>query len=152
MTTKEKAVLIRWMIRSDMDEVAAIENDVFEFPWCYDDFVRCLRERNCIGMVAERDKTIVGFMVYELFTKKLRILNFAVRRDHWRLGVGRAMIAKLRGKLPPRGRRTKICLEIRDRNLPAQQFFRAMGFKATGIMRNFYIDTDEDAYAFEFRA
>ena len=57
---------IRWMIRRDYAEVLAIEARGFEFPWCEDDFIRCLRQRNCIGMVAERDDRVAGFMVYEL--------------------------------------------------------------------------------------
>ena len=40
---------IRWMIRRDMPEVLAIEAASFEFPWLEDDFIRCLRQRNCIG-------------------------------------------------------------------------------------------------------
>ena len=44
---------IRWMIRRDMPDVLGIESNCFEFSWTEDDFIRCLRQRNCIGMVAE---------------------------------------------------------------------------------------------------
>ena len=47
---------IRWMIRRDMPEVLAVEGESFEFPWCEEDFLRCLRQRNCIGMVAEQHR------------------------------------------------------------------------------------------------
>ena len=50
---------MRWMIRRDMPDVLKIENANFEFAWSEDDFIRCLRQRNCIGMVAERDDEIV---------------------------------------------------------------------------------------------
>ena len=46
-------VHIRWMIRRDMAEVLEIERAAFEFPWFEEEFIRCLRQRNCIGMVAE---------------------------------------------------------------------------------------------------
>ena len=56
-TEKEQVrVHIRWMIRRDMPEVLDIENQAFEFPWTEEDFIRCLRQRNCIGMVAELDQ------------------------------------------------------------------------------------------------
>ena len=58
-------VHIRWMIRRDMPSVLGIEQSCFEFAWNEDDFIRCLRQRNCIGMVAEIDDEIVGFMIYE---------------------------------------------------------------------------------------
>ena len=40
---------IRWLIRRDMPEVMEIENRSFEFPWVEDEFLACLRQRNCIG-------------------------------------------------------------------------------------------------------
>src|SRR5690348_2779098 len=46
------AVHIRWMIRRDMPEVMRTERASFEYSWTEDDFLRCLRQRNCIGMVA----------------------------------------------------------------------------------------------------
>ena len=36
-------------------------------------------------------------------------------------------------------------------NLDAQLFLRACGFKAVGINREFYPDTGEDAFVFEYR-
>ena len=54
---------VRWMIRRDMHEVIAIEREAFEFPWSEEDFTRCLRQRNCIGMVAELADSVVAFMI-----------------------------------------------------------------------------------------
>ena len=146
---QELRVHIRWMIRRDMQEVLQIENQGFEFPWSEEDFIRCLRQRNCIGMVAEHEQQVVGFMIYELHKNRLHILNFAVAPQHRRLGVGSQMVAKLISKLSPQ-RRTKILLEVRETNLPAQLFFRTSGFRATTVMRDFYEDTTEDAYVMSY--
>ena len=120
---QEVYVHIRWMIRRDMPEVLAIENRSFEFPWSDEDFIRCLRQRNCIGMVAEYDERVVGFMIYELHKNRLHVLNFAVRPEFRRRGVGTSMMRKLIGKLSDQ-RRNRILLEIRETNLDAQLFFR----------------------------
>jgi ribosomal-protein-alanine N-acetyltransferase len=133
------------MIRRDMLEVLAIEQEAFEFPWSEDDFARCLRQRNCIGMVAEMSDSIVAFSVYELHRTRLHVLNFAVLRSHRRLGVGAQMMAKLTAKLAP-DRRNRIVLEVRETNLAAQLFFRSLGFRAVSVLRDFYQDTAEDAY------
>src|SRR4029078_10231989 len=53
-------VHIRWMIRRDMAEVVDVERASFEFPWFEEEFIRCLRQRNCIGMVAEHAERVVG--------------------------------------------------------------------------------------------
>jgi len=143
-------VHIRWMIRRDMPEVLAIETRNFEFPWSEEDFINCLRQRNCIGMVAEHDERVVGFMIYELNKTRIHVLNFAVADWFQRRGVGSQMIAKLISKLSAQ-RRSRITLEVRETNLPAQLFFRAMGFRAVSVLRQYYADTPEDAYLMQYR-
>jgi ribosomal-protein-alanine N-acetyltransferase len=142
-------VHIRWMIRRDMPEVLGIEGQSFEFPWSEEDFVRCLRQRNCIGMVAEQGERVVAFMIYELHKTRLHILNFAVAPDVRRQGVGQQMADKLVSKLSSQ-RRTRISLEVRETNLEAQLFFRENGFRATSVLRDFYDDSTEDAYLMQF--
>jgi len=147
---QEVRVHMRWMIRRDMPEMLAIEQESFEFPWTEEDFIRCLRQRNCIGMVAEHDDRVVGFMIYELNKNRIQVLNFATAVAARRRGVGTQMVAKLIGQLSVQ-RRTRITLEVRETNLPAQLFFRAAGFRAVSVLRNYYEDTPEDAYLMQYR-
>ena len=147
---KELKVHIRWMIRRDMPEVLDIEQASFEFPWLEEDFIRCLRQRNCIGMVAEYDERVVGFMIYELHKKNLRVLNFAVVPDLFRRGIGSQMVDKLVDKLSKQ-RRSQIILEVRETNFAAQMFFKAKGFKAESVLRDYYDDFSEDAYLMVYR-
>ena len=142
-------VHIRWMIRRDMPEVLAIEHASFDFPWCEEEFLRVLRQRNCIGMVAEHGERVVGFMIYELHKAKLQVLNFAVAAEFRRQGVGHQMVAKLVGKLSSH-RRTRIALHVRESGLGAQLFFRVQGFRATEVIREYYEDTNEDAYLMHY--
>jgi ribosomal-protein-alanine N-acetyltransferase len=146
---QEVCVHIRWMIRRDMPEVLDAESQSFEFPWSEEDFIRCLRQRNCIGMVAEHDEQVVGFMIYELHKTRLHVLNFAVSSEFRRRGVGAAMIGKLISKLSHQ-RRNRILLEVRETNLAAQLFFRHAGFRAVSVLRDFYDDTTEDAYLMQY--
>lgn len=146
----EVRVHIRWMIRRDMLDVIRIEGECFEFPWSDEDFVRCLRQRNCIGMVAEHDDRVAGFMIYELHKTRIRVLNFAVAPEYQRRGVGSQMVAKLIAKLSAQ-QRSRVILEVRETNLGAQIFFRENGFRAVTILRNYYDDTPEDAYLMQFR-
>jgi len=140
---------VRWMIRRDMREVLDIEQAAFEFSWSEEDFTRCLRQRNCIGMVAESGDAVVAFMIYELHRNRLHVLNFAVARPHRRLGIGTRMMEKLIGKLTPE-HRTRIVLEVRETNLPAQLFFRSLQFRAISVLKDFYQDTTEDAYLMHY--
>lgn len=149
---------VRWMIRRDMPQVIDIERRSFEYPWNEDDYVHCLRHRNCIGMVAEADGAlVVGVFIYVLTATQIRVLNFAVHPEWRRIGVGLRMADKLKGKLQA-GRRTRIVLEVRESNIPAQLFFASQGFRAVNVIRNFYHDCplesdriDEDAYVMQYR-
>lgn len=148
---------IRWMIRRDMPEVVAIEEDSFEFPWTEADFLLCLRQRNCIGMVVEDVRAssgtiegsgpLVGFMVYELYRATIHVLAFAVHPAYRRRGVGSAMAAKLKEKI----RYNRVQCELRETNLVGQLFFQAQGFRAVSVLRDFYEDTSEDAYLMRYR-
>ena len=150
-TPKEQVkVHIRWMIRRDMPEVLAAELASFEYAWTEDDFLRCLRQRNCIGMVAEADDRVVGFMIYELHKSRLHILNFAVQPAARRTGIGAQMVAKLVNKLSTH-RRQRITLAVRERNTQAQVFFRGHDFRATKVLRHYYEDSGEDAFHMQYR-
>lgn len=143
------SVQVRWMIRRDLKQVLAIENESFEFAWTEDDFLNILRQRNAIGMVAEIDNRIVGMMIYELHKSHLHLLSFAVACEYRRLGVGSQMIDRLVLKLSQQ-RRQEIVLEVRETNLPAQLFYRSQGFRAIGVHREHYRDSSEDAYVMRF--
>lgn len=141
---------VRWLIRVDMPQILDIESESFETCWSENEFIRCLRQRNCIGIVAEKNDCVLGYLIYELHKDRLHVLNFAVAKAARRRGVGTAMIKTLIGKLTPTCR-NRIMLEVRESNLSAQCFFRAIGFKAVLVLRDFYDDTDEDAYVMQYR-
>lgn len=141
---------IRTMRRRDLPEVLAIEEKSFEFPWLEKDFLFCLQRPACVNMVCEHDGRVVGFVVYELAKTRIDLVSMAVTADCRRRGVGSQMIAMLKGKLSQQ-RRTSIDLEVRETNLPAQLFFRSIGFRATTILRDHYDDTPEDAFLMCYR-
>lgn len=149
-TSAATTVHIRWLIRRDMVELLAIEQRSFDVAWSEEDFLRVLRQCNCIGMVAEQGENVLGFMVYELHKLKLHILNFAVHPDWRHRGVGTQMIQKLISKLSSH-HRTRITLEVRETNLAAQLFFQKQEFGARRVLRQYYADTGEDAFMFEYR-
>jgi ribosomal-protein-alanine N-acetyltransferase len=144
------SIRIRAMIRRDMPEVLKIENESFEFKWTEEDFLACMRQRNCNHMVAEHNNHVVGFMIYELHKTCLHVLNFAVASTFRRLQVGAQMIEGLVNKLSQQ-RRQEIVLEVRETNLAAQLFYHNQGFRAEGILRKHYADSNEDAYVMRYR-
>lgn len=151
-TIKPLVVHQRWMIRRDMAEVLAIEEATAEFPWSEEDFIRCLRQRNCIGRVAEHGERVIAFNIYELHKNRLHLMNVAVHPSMQRRRVGTAVMDNLKGKLS-RDRRNRIVLEVRESNLGGCMFLKANGFRAISIMRGYYDEqlAPEDALLFQYR-
>lgn len=147
MTLPETNYHVRWMIRRDMADVLQIARENHEVLREEEDFLKCLRSRNCIGMVAEVGEKIVGYMVYELHSKKLEILSLAEFAGTGARGV---LYKKLMSKLSSH-RRTRICWDVLESNLKIQKELRDFGFKAVRVLRNYSQNTEEDAFRFVFR-
>jgi len=147
---KEIQVHVRWMVRRDFTQVLAIEQTCFEFPWTEEEFLQCLHQPNCLGMVAEHEGQVVGFVIYETPKNRIFITNIATAPEFQRHGIARQMIQKLVTKMIFQ-QRHKIAIEIRETNLPALLCFRALGFRVAMVRRNFYEEQSEDAYVLQYR-
>lgn len=146
MSLKEpRRVHIRWMIPADPPALALIDEDAFANSWKAADIKAALRPRSVWGMVGEIGDTPVSYMLYGLNPNHFQIIRMAVDVKYRRQGIGYQMIQKLIGKLAP-NRKVAIAINVRERNLTAQKFFRTCRFKATGVQREFFKDTGEDAY------
>lgn len=143
-----ETVSVRFLIPRDMPDVLEIERASFDRPWNEDDFRCGMRQRNCIGLVAERHGEIVGFMIYELQKAKLVLLNLAVAPNARLQWVGHRLVRRLQDKVSQQ-RRKAIEVTVSDDNLDAHLFLRSQGFKAVAIERGYYED-GEDAYVFRF--
>ena len=144
---------IRWMIRRDMPEVLLIECSSFDLPWEETDFIKTLRQCNCIGIVIERGTDVVGYVLYELNKTSLTILNFAVHPNHRLQGAGTALINKLKSKLTEQ-RRNQLKLIISEKNLGGQLFFKTQSLYADKVIRNHWREGKEcdwmDAYEMSY--
>jgi ribosomal-protein-alanine N-acetyltransferase len=136
------------MVKKDLPDVVKVEQSAFGEPWGDDEFKYYLKKRNCIGKVATYNEKIVGFVVYEVNEDSITILNMAVDYTKQRRKIGTEIIKHVQQKIG--GKREKITVVIRETNLDAQLFFKAMGFKALSVIRDFYADITEDAYLMEY--
>lgn len=139
---------IRWMVRRDIKGMTAVESDCFTHPWKDDDFVQCFNRRNCVGLVAEYKGEIVGFMIYELSRRRIELLHLAVHSKERRCQIGTKLVRRLISKLSEEGR-SRIMFPVNERNLPAQLFFRHLGFKAISVLRH-HCETGDDAYVMQY--
>jgi [ribosomal protein S18]-alanine N-acetyltransferase len=151
-----RASPIRWAIQRDLADMLEIERLCFADPWTEQEFKDFLRQRNAIGMVYDSELSLYtnrtdihGFIVYELHKTKLVIKDLAVHPFAQRRGVGREIIAKMKGKLNEAGR-NRIVADVSEKNLDGQLFFKSCGFEAVGVVPQFFRD-DQDSFRFVYR-
>lgn len=149
-TDERKRIHIRWLKRKDVEEVVLIERDCFGQRRTPDEFVRDLRRRNRVGLVAEYGGRVVGYMVYELTRTQIRLLKLGISDDARSRHIGGELVGKLIQKLHFEGRTCVVC-EVNERNLTAQLFFRSCGFRAVSILRPQNADTLDDTYVMRYR-
>lgn len=136
-----------WLLRMHLSEVLRIERQSFRVPWTRDDFMRMLRGRNVIGLVAEIPATevaghvvrfdppaVAGYCVYASANDGIVLTNMAVDPQFRHHGIGRRFLERLECKL--KGPRRQIIAEVDERNLQAQRFFRACGWRCVAIARH----------------
>lgn len=128
-----------------MSSILDIEAKSFEYPWNFSTLEECIVCRKNVAMVATVENKVVGYIVYELHTASVHLLNLAVAEKNRRQGIATTLVETLRKKLHP-DRRSKIVLGVRESNLEAQLFFRSLGFRAVQIVRDYYDDTTDDCY------
>lgn len=135
---------IRWMIRRDMVEILHLEQ-VQRSPWSEDQLLSCFRQLNCIGMVAEVNDVVVGYMIYELFPKKLEVLK-VVGGDRTVLDK---MLSKLASKLSSH-RRNRVAVNVDENALYMHLTLKRNGYDAVRVIKNGEAD-GADSYRFVYR-
>lgn len=142
----------RWMLTKDLDFVTLIETKGNEYYTSRDDMMKLLRKRSVVAMVAiegenEDNGEIVGFVIYELMNRRIQLHNLVVSQKHRKKGIGSILIDKLKEKL---SKRNKISAEVRETNLQVQMFLKSKDFNAVEMLRNYFLDTGEDAFVMSY--
>lgn len=138
---------IRWMRRADLDAVLSLARRSSAGMSDPKALMGMLKMRNRVWLVAECRKKVVGFMIYEQTKSKVVIHHLVTESQQRRKNIGRIMVERLQRKLHLNNRRwIQTC--VHERNLTAQLFFRALGFRAVYVMSG-YFDGD-DAYLMRY--
>lgn len=95
----------------------------------------------------EGDQALIGYAGGMIVDGYLQILKVAVREDEQHKGIARALLSFVAYDARDLGAQN-VLLEVRASNTQAQVFYRALGFKKTGIRPQYYSDK-EDALIME---
>lgn len=133
------------MLESDLDEILAIERRVYPTPWSREAFLHDLLE-NPYGwnLVVRASHQVIAYACLWIVDDRLMINNIAVAPERQGAGEGRRFLDSILREAASRGCR-EATLEVRPSNLRARRLYDRAGFVATGVRRDYYQDTHEDA-------
>lgn len=137
------------MNERDLDEVAALEAGVQDFPWSRGNFADSLAAGHSVW-VARVGGDLVGFTVVMQVIDEAHLLNVAVARRHHGRGYG-ARLLRQAMDLAGRHGATRFLLEVRPSNARALALYTHFGFRQIGRRRGYYPAENgrEDALVFE---
>lgn len=99
-------------------------------------------------LVLEENACIQGFIVGRALDKEWEIENIVVCESLRRCGFGTRLLQEFLALARDRGVE-KICLEVRESNLPARQLYEKLAFSKCGRRQSYYREPREDAIVYQ---
>ncbi len=126
----------RPMRKSDIKDIAAIEESAYVFPWEPSTFKDCLCVNYCCW-VGEKLGKIVAYGIVTVGAGESHILNVCVSPAMQGRGYGRRMMEKLMEVAKSHGAEMMI-LEVRPTNVAAIKLYHDLGFNEIGMRKGYY--------------
>ncbi len=137
-------VSFRSIVPDDLDEVMAIESASFRHPWSSRFFLEELQAPCARSILVQAGSKIVGYVLFWLLPEEVDIHNIAVHSEFRRRGLGQALLKQVVEQARSRDS-SRVTLEVRVSNIPAQKLYESVGFVTKGLRKGYYSDDGEDA-------
>jgi ribosomal-protein-alanine N-acetyltransferase len=134
------SLLIATMRAQDVEQILAIENQAYPFPWTRGNFLDSLNSRYDAWIVREADSQIAGYFLAMPVVDEMHLLNITVRPTLQGKKLGRLLLDKVIA-LTRAANMQSILLEVRPSNPRALAFYQHVGFEQIGIRKNYYPST-----------
>lgn len=132
-------VTIRPMASSDLDEVAQIESEIYDYDiWTRESFqeeVELKKHAHCF--VLTDNEVIAGYIVVWFYAGELHIGNVGIGSAFRRKGLGKELIRFILAHFPEA---ESAYLEVKKTNSPAIRLYEQFGFSALMERRAYYND------------
>lgn len=126
----------RLMRLDDVEDVFAIDKDVYPFPWTEGIFTGCINTGH-LCIVNEIENKIVAYCIVGMIIDEAHILNLSVCADRQGKGLGREMLLYLLGLLK-KAKTTRAILEVRGSNQVAINLYKSLAFDEIGKRKGYY--------------
>lgn len=141
----ENQAYIRRMTIDDVEAVYRIEVESFKTPWSLDAFDNEIRKNQlAVYFVAVFEEEVIGYAGMWTVVDELHVTNVAVTPSFRGRGISKLLMDALFNYAHQMGF-ISITLEVRTNNAVAISLYEQYGFKALGVRKGYYQDTNEDA-------
>lgn len=137
-------VTVRRMNLGDVDAVLEVEKQAFQTPWSRQAFVDEMQHDLSYYLVLVKEGQIIGYGGMWLIVDEAHVTNVAVLPEFRGSGLGKLLMSSMIDHAKKRGA-VSMTLEVRVTNEVAKGLYTFFGFKPSGVRRNYYTDTKEDA-------
>jgi ribosomal-protein-alanine N-acetyltransferase len=133
---------------TDIEEILEIERVSFPTPWTRGMFMDEVSLRDMsFYLVAKENGRIAGYGGFWLVVDEAHLGNLAVHPDFRHRGIGERILNELIGLARSKGANL-MTLEVRESNEVAKSLYEKTGFRMVAIRKQYYTDTNEDAYVY----
>ena len=138
-------VRFRPMRLEDIDDVCRIEREAFPTPWSEAAFHNELVNNHFAHyVIMECRGEVIGYGGMWLIMDEAHVTNIAVYSPYRGKKLGERLLRELQANAVLLGANA-MTLEVRVSNVVAQQLYRKLGFRSSGIRKGYYSDNNEDA-------
>jgi [ribosomal protein S18]-alanine N-acetyltransferase len=138
------------MEMEDLEKVQEIDRLSFSTPWPPTSYRFEIRENpGSILWVAESthlsgEKQVVGMIVVWMILDEAHVATIAVHPDYRGRGIGRELLVMALKEAIEKGA-VESTLEVRAKNLIAQNLYRDFGYQVSGLRPHYYQNDQDDA-------
>ena len=137
------------MTAGDIDQILAIEQDIFPKPWnriSFENELNCEDSNNLIvkHKAGERQLPVIAYISFRLVIDEMHLLKIGVDPKYQNRGIASWLLRKSMQMAAEKGAAV-VYLEVRLSNTGAIAFYQKLGFKPIGKRPRYYPETGEDA-------
>ena len=144
MKEKNMEIRIEPLQECYLDQVCALEEEVFSMPWHRESFQEMIEDKNACYLVALHQEEVVGACGLRNIVGDGEITNVVTAKSMRGKGIGRQMLLELMEEGTKMGVEA-FTLEVRKGNTAAIHLYESLGFVTEGVRKNFYEKPVEDA-------
>lgn len=112
--------------------LGALHTASFDEPWTEHAFWELLKLPTTVGWCDEK-----GFILCSHVLDEMEIMTICTHPQYRRMGVAENLLTTMMG-YAQLAKVSKIFLEVRSDNVPAQKLYEKMGFTVSGLRKGYY--------------